>query len=191
MTGLSFQLWGRHKNILLLLYMNSTKSLRPISPPNITQIFFTLHSCVALSVPGIPPSLRLTAALSGESCFGASRHFTQACPGPGCVDMTGSHLSVKESKSLPGQSRGIKMINYRGSNRSYNTIYIPCSSWKKGDGSPTRPLFLHIFRPPTALFPAASCLQDNSKHRELGESKQGRTTTNRGTDWERVQAENG
>lgn len=88
--------------------------------------------------------------------------------------MTGSHHRAKEPKSLPAQHKGITDINYGGSNSSYNTIYIPCPSMQRLD--PEAPPFPNSFFTSlillTALFPAASCLQDNSKHRERGESKQ-------------------
>lgn len=113
--------------------------------------------------PGGTPTKRCLGSLGGER------------EGFDCVDVTGSHHRVKESKLLPAQYMGINNINYGGSNSSSNTIYIPCPSLKKLDCEPLpslpNPVFTSLILW-TALFPAASCLQDNSKHTERGEGKQ-------------------
>lgn len=61
-----------------------------------------------------------------------------------CVDMTGSRRSVKGSKSLPGQGMGVNNINYRGSNSSYNTFYIPRPSVQRAPPPSSRNAALHI-----------------------------------------------
>lgn len=97
-----------------------------------------------------------------------------------CVDVTGSHHRAKDTKSLPAKHMGITNINYGGSNSSYNTIYIPCPSQQRLD--PEAPPFPYSFFTSlilwTALFPAASCLQESSKQRERAQT--GRPERQRG-----------